>query len=84
MKYLNTCDSLNVTHYRVIFFKLVNDVEYGSDERTSCPSGQCVSVRVKIQSGTLKEGDCYNRFIQEPSYIQAGQVRHRPCLLLCK
>lgn len=57
----------------VIFFKLVNDVEYGSDERTSCPSGQCVSVRVKIQSGTLTEGDCYKRFIQEPSYIQAGQ-----------
>ncbi|XP_022330330.2 cell surface hyaluronidase CEMIP2-like [Crassostrea virginica] len=57
----------------VLFFKMVNDVEYAAGEKGSCPSGKCVRAWIKVQSGTLTDSDCYDRFIQEPSYLQAAE-----------
>ena len=53
---------------------MVNDVEYAAGEKGSCPSGKCVRAWIKVQSGTLTDSDCYDRFIQEPSYLQAAEV----------
>lgn len=61
-------------YFRVVFFKMLNDVEYASGEKASCPSGKCVRAGVNIQSGTLTDSDCYDRFILETSYVHAAEV----------
>lgn len=54
---------------------MLNDVEYATGEKASCPSGKCVRAGVNIQSGTLTDSDCYDRFILETSYVHAAEVR---------
>lgn len=53
---------------------MLNDVEYATGEKASCPSGKCVRAGVNIQSGTLTDSDCYDRFILETSYVHAAEV----------
>uniref|UniRef100_K1PJF5 Transmembrane protein 2 n=1 Tax=Magallana gigas TaxID=29159 RepID=K1PJF5_MAGGI len=57
----------------VLFFKMINDVEYTTGEKASCPSGKCVRFGVTILSGTLTDSDCYDRFILETSYVHAAE-----------
>lgn len=61
-------------YFRVVFFKMINDVEYAPGEKASCPSGKCIRAGVNIQSGTLTDSDCYNRFILETSYVHSAEV----------
>ncbi|XP_062611584.1 protein DDB_G0287365-like [Saccostrea cucullata] len=59
----------------VIFFKMVNDVDFAEGEMSSCPSKHCPFAFIRIDSGSMTDSDCSSRFFSQTSgsYVQADQ-----------
>lgn len=71
--YLNTYIYVCVFHFRVVFFKLIDETNPGVDDHNSCTGDTCPIVSFTITSGDLDDGDCTGRAY--PKYQRDPDVR---------